>query len=151
MPDVTIASIEESVVTLVREATLPRLQERFVAEAGVAVERAGYHVLRTVAEQGQVRLGDLARELGVDSSTVSRQVRGLEIAGLLARSGDPADGRVARLELTAAGADALARLRSARHRLFAELLADWPAADRDTLAPLLARLVHDFVVRAGRP
>lgn len=148
--DVAIASIEASVVTIVREATLPSLQERFVAQAGVAVERAGYHVLRVVAERGSLRLSDLAHQLGVDASTVSRHVKTLEAQGMVARSGDPTDGRVARLELTPAGGEALRRLRAARHRLFAEILADWPAADRDALAPLLARLAREFVVRGGR-
>lgn len=148
--DDTVAWIEESVVTLVREATLPSLQERFVAEAGVAVERAGYLVLRCIAEHGPARVGEVAQRLGVDASTVSRRIRVLEERGLLARAGDPSDGRVARLALTGVGAEALGRLRAARHRLFAEVLADWPAAERDALAPLLARLAKDFSVWGGR-
>jgi DNA-binding MarR family transcriptional regulator len=148
--DVTIATIEDSVVTIVREATLPSVQERFVEQAGVAVERAGYGVLRGVAEHGPVRVTDLARQLGVDPSTVSRQVKALERQGMLARDGDPRDGRVARLALTPAGGEALELLRVVRHRLFAEILADWAAEDRATLAPLLARLARDFVVLGGR-
>jgi DNA-binding MarR family transcriptional regulator len=149
-PDVVIMSIEESIVTIVREATLPSVQERFVAQTGVAVERAGYGVLRGVAEQGPVRLSDLAHQLGVDTSTVSRHVKALEGQGMLVRTGDPTDGRVARVALTAAGVAALGRLRVARRRLFAEVLADWPAADLETLAPLLVRFAGDFLVQGGR-
>ena len=148
--DVGIAAIEEAIVTIVREATLPSVQERFVTQSGVGVERAGYGVLRAVAELGPMRLTELAHHLGVDASTVSRHVRVLERDGLLSRGSDPADGRVAWLELSAAGADALDRLRAARHRLFAEVLADWPVEDRETLAPLLSRLAHDFLVLGGR-
>lgn len=104
--DVTIATIEDSVVTIVREATLSSVQERFVEQAGVAVERADYDVLRGVAEHGPVRVTDLARQLGVDPSTASRQVKTLERQGMLARDGDPRDGRVAHLALTPAGGEA---------------------------------------------
>lgn len=148
--EVAIATIEESVVTIVREVTLPHVQERVAEQAGVAVERAGYGVLRGVAEHGPVRLTDLARQLGVDPSTASRHVKALERQGLVVRDGDPGDGRVARLALTAGGAAALERLRVVRHRLFAEILVDWPAEDRAALAPLLARLARDLVALGGR-
>lgn len=148
--ETAIATVEEAIVTIVREATLPTTQDRFVAQAGVRVERAGYCVLRGVAELGHVRVTELAHHLGVDVSTVSRQVRTLERQGLIARAGDPTDGRVARLALTSAGTEALHRLREVRHRFFSEVLDRWPTEDRETLAPLLARLAHDFLVQGGR-
>ena len=149
-PDRSIALIEESIVTIVREATLPRMQDWFAAQAGVAVERAGYQVLRCVAEHAPIRLSDLAHQLGFDTSTITRHVQTLERQGMLARSGDPTDGRVALLDLTSKGIAALRQLRKARHRLFSEVLADWPVKERTTLAPLLARLANDFLVQSGR-
>lgn len=137
-------------MAIVRRLSLPRVQERLIAEAGVPVERGGHQVLRAVAEQPSSRLGDLARELGLDTSTVSRHVKALEGAGLVARSGDPGDGRVARLELTDAGSYALGRVRQARHRFFTEILADWPQGDREMLASLLDRLAHDVMMRGER-
>jgi DNA-binding MarR family transcriptional regulator len=148
--DATIASIEASIVTIVREAALPSTQERFVAQSGVGLERAAYGVLRHVAEGGPTRLTELARDLGLDSSTVSRHVSALERLGLLARVADVADRRVANLEVTAAGRKALERLRVARHRFFAELLSAWPAEDREQLAPLLDRLARDFLETGRR-
>jgi DNA-binding MarR family transcriptional regulator len=140
-----IELIEASIVTIVREATLPRVQERLLAESGITVERAAYGVLVGVADHGPVRLTALAAQLGVDASTVSRHVSGLERQGLLVRVGDPTDRRVAQVTLTAAGSEVLDELRSARHRWLAELLAGWPARDRERLGPLLARLAQDFV------
>ncbi len=148
--DISIVTIEESIVTIVREATLVSVQERFAAVTGIAVERAGYQVLRGVAEYGPVRLSDLAHKLGVDTSTITRHVQALERQNMLARASDPTDGRVALLNLTPEGTEALDRLRAARHRLFSEVLADWPAKERAALAPLLARLAHDFLVQGGR-
>ena len=147
---VTIGAIEESVVAIVRAATRPSVQERVVAQAGVAVERAAYGVLGSLGELGPVRLTDLARQLGVDPSTASRQVKALEERGMVARVGDPGDGRVARLGLTPDGAAALELLRGARHRLFADALAEWPAEDLAALAPLLARLARDLVAEGQR-
>src|SRR3546814_1629465 len=115
----------ESGLASVRAATRPSWQERVVAQAGVSVERAAYGVLGSLGELGPVRLTDLARQLGVDPSTASRQVKALEERGMVARVGDPGDGRVARLGLTPDGAAALELLRGARHRLFADALAEW--------------------------
>lgn len=148
--DSAVATIEEAIVTIVREATLPSLQERLTAEAAVAVERAGYGVLRALDEDGPMSLTTLARVLGLDNSTVSRHVGALERDGLVRKSEDPADRRSALLALTAAGRRALGRLRAVRHRVFAEVLSGWTAEDRDTLAPLLARLAEDFVTYGAR-
>lgn len=149
-PDLSIALIEKSIITIVREATLPSMQAWFAAQSGVAVERAGYQVLRGVAEHAPVRLSDLAHRLGVDTSTVTRQIQTLERQGMIARTHDPADRRVALLGLTTKGAAALDRLRQTRHKLFASVLADWPINDRAALAPLLARLADDFLAHGGR-
>lgn len=148
--DEAIAAIEESIVLIVREASLARVQERFVAQSGVGVERAAYGVLREVAERDSLRLSELAHHLGLDVSTVSRHVKGLAAQGLLVRRDDPTDRRVACVGLSAAGIKALGRLREARRRFFSDLLADWPAEDREVLAPLLGRLAHDFLVLGGR-
>lgn len=137
-------------MTIVREATLPSLQERFVAQAGVGVERAGYQVLRGVAQGAPVRLADLAHRLGVDASTVSRQVKALERRGLVARSGAVVDRRAAQVSLTDAGVEALGRLQAARHRFFAEVLAGWSPSEREALAPLLDRLARDLLAEGGR-
>ena len=145
-----MATIEEALVLIVREATLPSTQERYVAAAGIPVERAGYNVLRAVDEAGSLRLTTLARHLGLDASTVSRHVRALERVGLVSRSSDATDGRVTTVELTPAGHDALERLRGVRHRLFDEVLSSWSVDDRAALAPLLARLAHDLVAFGGR-
>jgi DNA-binding MarR family transcriptional regulator len=67
---------------------------------------------------------------------------------MVARTLDPGDRRAA-LVSTTERADALVgRLREARHRAFAHMLAGWDDADRARLADLLERLVAD-IHRAG--
>lgn len=142
--------IAEAVVTIVRELSLASTQERLIAAAGVSVERAGFGVLRCVSERGEVRVSELAQFLGVDTSTMSRHVKTLELGGLLARAEDPLDGRAARVALTPSGVEVLRLLREARHQYFTELLAGWSDADRAVLAPLLTRLANEVLERGGR-
>jgi DNA-binding MarR family transcriptional regulator len=145
----SVAMIEEALVTIVREVGRPRLQEQLAREAGVAVERAGYNLLRLLDEQGSVPITGLARGLGLDNSTVSRQVHALERGGMVSRFRGPTDRRVMGIALTEAGREALERLRAVRHRACAEMLAGWTTAEVRMLAPLLQRLADEFIAYGG--
>lgn len=137
-------------MTIVREFSLASAQERFIAAAGVSVERAGFGVLRCLSERDELRVSELAQFLGVETSTMSRHVKSLERGGLVARAEDPLDRRAARVGLTPAGDGVLRLLREARHRYFTELLVGWSEDDREVLAPLLDRLANEVLNRGGR-
>jgi DNA-binding MarR family transcriptional regulator len=143
--DPTLIQVDEALLTLGRPAHLRRIAERVRAGAGLQLDRAAYPLLRGIAECGPVRLSDLAARLGVQVSTASRQVKELEQAGLVERTGDPRDGRVAMLALAPAGCEALLRLRESWRRALAEILAEWPEEDRQALGALLTRLAADMV------
>jgi DNA-binding MarR family transcriptional regulator len=146
-----VATIEAAVVTIVREATLPRTQERVTEAAGVPIEPSGYVVLRTLDERGPLPVTLLARTLGLDASTVSRQVAGLVRDGVLVRSEDAGDRRVSLVALSEMGRESLQRIREARYAVFATVLDSWSEEDRAALAPLLDRLASDLVAVGGRP
>ena len=97
-----------------------------------------------------MRLSELADALGVEPSTVSRQVSELERAGFVERRTDERDARASRLFLTRSGQRTLANLRRARRELITELVADWTAEERTTLARLLPKLADSLAARAGR-
>src|SRR4051795_12974263 len=59
--------------------------------------------LGALAEHGELRMGALAGELGLDTSVVSRTVATAESLGLVSRRPDPRDGRACLLSLTPAG------------------------------------------------
>ena len=139
-----VASIEESVVAIVREASLSSLQERLKMAAGVSVDRAGFQVLRFLDTTGSARLSEIAAAMGLDPSTASRHVRWLDLEKLIVRRGDPDDRRVAVLSLSESGAAALGKLVEARNQFFAALLRDWSGDDLHRLAPLLDRLASDL-------
>lgn len=143
-------SIEGSVVAIVRFATSARLQARVAADVGKGLDRALYGLLLALEEGGQLPVTSVARRLGLDASTVSRQVSALERAGWVTRAKDPSDRRVALLTLTAPGHRLLRRLRTARHRLFADVLSQWPPEERNLLAPMLARFATDLAAEGER-
>ncbi|MGH8993281.1 MAG: MarR family winged helix-turn-helix transcriptional regulator [Acidimicrobiia bacterium] len=143
--DPALIKVDEALLTLGRPTHLRRVGERVRAGAGLPLDRAAYPLLRGIAECGPVRLSDLAARLGVQVSTASRQVKDLEAAGLVERTGDPKDGRVAMLALAPAGKEALKKLRESWRRALVEILEDWPEADREALGALLGRLAAGMV------
>jgi len=90
---------------------------------------------RLIFELGQHEeaAGVLADRLGMDPGYMSRLVRRLETAGLLARGEDAGDGRRQPLRLTAAGRARLNELDAASGRQVADWLAPLDAAARDQL------------------
>lgn len=127
----------------------PRLLERLVDAAGVPLTRATLLVLSAVARFGSITVSSLARRLDVDQSTVSRQVRPLEEHGLVTRTDDPADRRVAALLVTPAGRDALVRVRQVMFRDLEAALASWSASDRKLLGEMLDRFRRDLLDLPG--
>jgi DNA-binding MarR family transcriptional regulator len=73
------------------------------------------------------------------------QVRRLEDVGAVRRSGDPDDGRVAFLELTAKGRRMAENLRTVGIGHLADALHEWTEADSRNLASLLGRFVDDVM------
>ncbi|HVB27310.1 MAG TPA: MarR family transcriptional regulator [Mycobacteriales bacterium] len=108
--------------------------------AGQPVDRAGLAVLGALCESGALRLSEVASRLGLDVSTVSRQVRALEDRGWLTRAPDPDDRRAARLAVSDPGRAVLRAVRAARCDLLDNALQDWTDRDLAQLTDLLTRL-----------
>ncbi|MBV8463527.1 MAG: winged helix-turn-helix transcriptional regulator [Acidimicrobiales bacterium] len=104
------------------------------------LDRAGYWLLVRVSEHEPVRLSELAEVVGLDLSTVSRQVRDLVEAGLVDKVRDPLDGRASLLSLTAHGAEVLETVSAARRQVIADAVAGWTDEEKEELAERLVRL-----------
>lgn len=139
-----LESIERALNTFFRLSRNFRFQEAVHKRSGFAVDRASYGVLARVGEHQPVRLSDLAHLLGVDVSTISRQVATLEQRGLLSRAADPDDGRAVLLELTAPGKSYLSKLSGAWHEIVAESLVDWEPAEIAKFATMIDRFVANL-------
>lgn len=125
---------------LVRVSRDDRLMERVANEAGVRVPTHLMLALTRIGDFQPVRLSDLADQMGIGRTTLSRQVADLVTAGLVDRTPDPEDARAATLELTALGEETLRKIWDAWGHLIAEITDDWPAAEREALPVLLRRL-----------
>jgi DNA-binding MarR family transcriptional regulator len=82
-----------------------RVAQHYDAEVGkTGLKGTQYSLLSYVCKLGPIRPGDLAREMKVDASTLSRNMRPLIDAGWLAL-GPGADGRSRLISATDAGRD----------------------------------------------
>ena len=112
------------------------------------LDRSGYLLARTLRGRGPTTISALATELGLDATTVTRQVAAMDADGLLVRSRDPHDGRACLVELTHEGVRRMDAVRADREARIGDLLHDWPEADRQTLGEMLARF--NAAIRADR-
>jgi len=115
------------------------ISARLAAELHPDLDGAAYGLLALLQDAGPLRASDLVARLGLDKSTVSRQIGTLVQLGLVDRAADPADGRAQVLTPSAEGSARLSRIREARRARWEEDLAGWPLEDVGTLADLLHR------------
>jgi DNA-binding MarR family transcriptional regulator len=101
--------------------------------------------LATVRREGDPTLGELAAQEHVAAPTMTKVVAKLEAGGLVRRVVDPADRRVCRVTITAAGERHLDDSRSRRTAWLVDHLRDLPGEDLARLqaaAPVLERLAN---------
>ncbi len=94
---------------------------------GLTVAQAA--TIEALAVVGPMRLGALGQRLGVQASTLTRNVDRLEKAGLVRREVDPEDARAARVALTAGGRKA-ARQVERQEEAFARTVLERIPAER---------------------
>jgi len=113
------------------------------------LERAAYTLLVRIAGDRPARLSVLADGLGLDLSTVSRQVAALEAAGLATRTPDPTDRRASVIAATELGVQVYTHNRAVWVGAMRDLLADWTPAEMSEFGRLLTRLNETITTRYG--
>lgn len=96
---------------------------------------------------GTATVSSLVAALRVDQPRASRLAAAAVEAGLVRREADQADGRRALLVATAAGRALLDQVHRSRQAVFADVMADWPQADRAAFARLLTRFTDGLAAR----
>jgi DNA-binding MarR family transcriptional regulator len=84
-----------------------------------------------------IRVGEIARNLGVKVPSATEQVIKLEKAGLARREADPDDSRAVRVVLTPEGRNAVASADERRNAVMAGILAALSEPERQALAAAL--------------
>jgi DNA-binding MarR family transcriptional regulator len=137
-PHEAFVRVEREVGLLLRRGRA--ITARLARELHPELDGAAYGLLALLQDTGPLRASDLVTRLGLDKSTVSRQVSSLVELGLVDRAADPVDGRAQVLTPSAEGAERLTRIREVRRARWEADLADWPTEDVARLGELLARL-----------
>lgn len=141
--------IEQQVTRLLRRSQRIHIS---TGAGEVYLERSAYGILCQLADEGPQRLGALATTFGLDPSTITRQVRALEDAGLAARTTDATDRRASILDLTPEGRGILDRTRAHRREALKKAMHDWTDDERVEFGRLLAKFnvaVDRFTAEQG--
>jgi DNA-binding MarR family transcriptional regulator len=137
------ASATDALHTIETEmAVLARTLELLSRRGGVhrQMDRAGYLLLRTLEDTGPLSITCLAERIGLDGSTVTRQVAALEREGFAERCVDAADRRSAIVVPSAHGRHLMREVQRRRRERFEAMLDGWTEEELSTLGGLLARL-----------
>ena len=129
-------------------AVVARLNRLATQRIQMPLPAAQARLLATIEAHGEARIGDLAAVDHCSQPTMTTQVRRLEDAGLVSRTGDPGDARAVRIRITADGRRTLNAVRADRAAAIAPQLAQLGPEDREVLADaveVLRRLVDNAV------
>lgn len=113
---------------------------------------AQVELLQSLAEVAPARVGDLATRLRLAPSTVSGLISQMMATGLVERGTDPADRRVAVVELSEQGRSQLADWNAAHRERIAAALGELGPRERaaiDAALPSLAQLVDRLAEQRG--
>jgi DNA-binding MarR family transcriptional regulator len=116
-------------------------------ETPSGVDRAGYLLLRTLERIGPASINTIAAAVGLDGSTVTRQVAAMKELGLVERQTNPGDRRSCIISPTTDGRSVMRLMRRQRRSNLDDVTSDWTDDDRTTLGRLLAKL-NDSIARA---
>jgi DNA-binding MarR family transcriptional regulator len=100
-----------------------------------------FSTLASLDRRGPQRITQLAAAEGVSQPSMTQLVQRLEQRGLVTRTSDPADGRVALVRLTGQGRAAVHARRRRNTGLIAAVLETIPEADVQALADALAAVL----------
>ena len=117
------------------------LTDRMTRARALAIDQTELGVLRVTADGGAMRPTDIAAELSVHPSSVTRHVQALELAGKVAVGPDPTDGRASLITVTAAGLADLWQVHDQGVGAFQEVLAGWQPEEVRALTASLSRLI----------
>lgn len=137
-----VAEIMSSLFTVVRSTS------KGIERMGI--DKASMIVLYSVKEQHSARPSAIASYCGLDLSTISRHLKRLEEEGFIERRQDPLDGRAQLTNLSAYGAETLAKIDRLRRDAMETALGAWSESERDDLSAVIARLADDLVTTQAR-
>ncbi len=135
---VQVAAVADRLIGVMR---LLRATSSRAEVAGLS--NARYELLHALVHGGPMRMGAVARDVGISPRTVTPMVDALEAEGLLRRDADPTDRRAYLLTLTKAGQALMRRAHFERIAAASGIFASLSAAERTALAALLDKVLAE--------
>ena len=135
--------IADALGVLLKRSSRIELHRSLTAGMAEGVDELTYPVLSGLARTGPRSAADLAAEVGLDRSGITRRASRLAAAGLVRREPDPADRRATLLSLTDEGERAVETLRQRLADRITAGLASWPADEAKAFAGHLRRFIAD--------
>jgi DNA-binding MarR family transcriptional regulator len=146
-----LRAINELIDIITAATRSPRQRDRIARATGLPLTIASIGALRVVEQGEGSSATEVAHRLGIDPSTVSRQLRPLEERGLVTRTVDETDRRVTRLSVTATGRRVLERVELSAIAQLSGALESWSVDDRALLCQLITRLNDDLLSNPEDP
>jgi len=109
-------------------------------DAGRALTKVQWLLLRQLHRQGSASIGQLAAHLDVRASTMSQMLDRLERSGYITREPDPADARAKLVRLTETGRRTVGKTEEVWRNALTEPFERLDAEERETLARLMRKL-----------
>ena len=128
---------------LVNLASDPTFQRELTALATSRFEYVALRVLGTMSFTQLRRPAELAVELGLSRSQVTKALDRLEADGLIERRRLDVDGRGVVVEITADGREVTQALYDTGDQFLAQIVRDWSTEDIDRFTQLVSRFTRD--------
>lgn len=122
-----------------RGANTSVVRDAIYGVGGSAIEPSQMDALDFLMNNENCRMSDLAENLRIDPSTATRAVQRMIADGLIERVPDKSDGRAVNIVMTERGERIHAQVFERRRAILVDVLSEFSADERDTLADLLER------------
>jgi DNA-binding MarR family transcriptional regulator len=146
LPDGLVDSLDKAFRRLRKSMVRPPTGKVPVPSLGRSLDVAKLFACDAVAELSEtstvVAVKDIAAELDLEHSTVSRLLGEIEDDGLVSRGVDPSDRRRTTVSLTPLGRAVVADATTMSRFITRVLLAEWPRPEVEELTRLLTRLAE---------
>ncbi len=106
------------------------------------VSLAQCHTILELGEQGRTTIGELAKSMGLDKSTLSRTIDSLVKKGLVDRVPNPSDRRYTLINLTKGGESTCKQINSTNDAYFERIFKAIPKGEHDKIIQSFELLVE---------
>lgn len=141
-----VRDLEEAFSELMGE--FRRVYAQAASTAAPGMLPGTFKTLVVISRQGPITQSCLVERLAADKGLISRQVSELEGLGMIARTADPADGRVRLIEITDHGRERLDNALEPYQSMLLGALHGWPLPSIERLTTLIHALASGIVPHA---